>query len=458
MGISDPVFNELIKIVGKDHVTQSKEDLVCYAYDASSSTFMPEAVVFPSNAEDISKIFHLAAKTHLTIIPRGSGSGMTGGALPVNGGLVMTLSRMNTIIDIDRDNFTAVVEPGVITQDLHRAVEEKGLFYPPDPASSSFCTIGGNVAECAGGPRAVKYGVTRDYVLGLEAVLPSGKIIHTGVKTAKGVAGYDLTRLIVGSEGTLAVVTKIILKLLPLPETIKTMAVLFPSMEKAARTVSAIIQNAVVPRCIEYMDKASIQCVARDFTFPVSRDTSAILLLEVDGDSEHVEKEAKKLEAICLSNGASRVFTAENQNQANDLWKARKALSPTLFSLAPNKINEDIVVPINKIPKMIEKIQDIQKRANLLLVSFGHAGDGNIHCNIMYNKRDENQCARAEKAVARLFEETLALGGTITGEHGIGITKKKYLGLEIGETELDIMKQIKQVFDPGNILNPGKIF
>lgn len=458
MTIPDSVFKKLKEITGTKGVTKEPEELVCYSYDSSSRSYMPDAVVFPTCTEQISKILELANQESFPVIPRGSGSGMTGGVLPVNGGVVMVLNSMDRIIEIDKANFVAVVEPGVVTGDLHRAVEEKGLFYPPDPASSAFCTIGGNVGECAGGPRAVKYGVTRDYVLGLEAVLASGKIIQTGVKTAKGVAGYDLTRLIVGSEGTLAVVTKIFLKLVPLPEKIMTMAVLFNTMKKAADAVSAIINEAVVPRCIEYMDRASINCVKNDFSFLVSEDIKAILILEVDGDAGTVEKDAEKLEKFCLANGACDVIAAKTSKEAQALWKARKALSPVLFSLAPDKINEDIVVPINKIPDMVEKIQEIEKKSGLVVVSFGHAGDGNIHCNIMFDRRDRKESDRAEIAVDELFDYTLKLGGTITGEHGVGITKMKYLRQEIGETEIKIMQNIKKVFDPGNILNPGKIF
>ena len=331
-----------------------------------------------------------------------------------------------------------------------------------DPASSSFCTIGGNIGECAGGPRAIKYGVTRDYVLGLEAVLASGEIIKTGVKTAKGVAGYDLTRLIVGSEGTLAVVTKIILKLIPLPEKVKTIAVVFNSMEKAVNTILAIIHAGVAPRCIEYMDKASINCVKDDLSFirsnSIFKKIEAILIIELDGDVDLVEKNIKKLEKLCFLNSASDVIIAKNSRETQILWKGRKALSPALFKFAPNKINEDIVVPINRIPDMVEKIKEIQKKTKLVIISFGHAGDGNIHCNIMYDKRKNKEATLAKIAIDELFNYTLKLGGTITGEHGVGITKKKYLSLEIGQSEIKIMKSIKKVFDPKNILNPKKIF
>lgn len=462
MSLSPGIIKKLKKIAGKNHVTEDAEELVCYSYDATGRSYLPDAVVFPLSCHEVSEILKLAYKESFAVIPRGSGSGMTGGSLPVCGGVVMALTRMNHILEIDRENFVAVVEPGVVTGDFHRAVEKHGLFYPPDPASSSFCTIGGNIGECAGGPRAVKYGVTRDYVLGLEAVTATGDIIHTGVRTAKGVAGYDLTRLIVGSEGTLAIVTKIILKLVPLPEKIQTMAVLFDSMKKAAETVSAIIREAVVPRCIEYMDKASIKCVQDDLKSILPdaffKNIEAVLLIELDGSRKTTEEDAAKLEKLCLGNGAAHVIIAENAHQAAELWKARKSLSPALFKIAPNKINEDIVVPISRIPDMVERLERIQKQTGLAMVSFGHAGDGNIHCNIMFDKRNREESALADRAVDELFKYTLELGGTITGEHGVGITKTKYFPLETGQIEIDIMKKIKQVFDPKGNLNPGKIF
>ncbi|SLM30018.1 Glycolate oxidase subunit glcD [Desulfamplus magnetovallimortis] len=455
--IKESIYRELVSITN-GHVTREPEELCCYSYDATGRFFLPHAVVFPAVSHEVAEIVKIAAKEGIPLIPRGSGSGMTGGSLPVKGGIVIATSRMNRIIEIDDETLVARVEPGVITGNFHHAVEKKGLFYPPDPASSSFCTIGGNLGECAGGPRAVKYGVTRDYVLGLEAVLPSGNIINTGVKTAKGVAGYDLTRLIVGSEGTLAIVTQATLKLLPLPEAVKTMAALFPSIHKAASAVSSIIKDAVIPRCVEFLDRSSIACVRDRFGFHVPDDIEAILIIEVDGSCGVVEEDGKNLETFCVKKGANRVITAADKAEASTLWAARKALSSALFRMAPDKINEDIVVPINRIPEMVLRIERIQKRTGLPVVSFGHAGDGNIHCNIMYDKRYKDAQNLAESAVDELFEATLELGGTITGEHGVGITKMKYLPREIRENELKIMRGIKAVFDPGNILNPGKIF
>jgi glycolate oxidase len=459
MGMDDAVFRQLKTLVGEAHITRNPEDRVCYSYDAAPGQhFMPDAVVFPGSEAQVADIMRLAWKKRIPVIPRGSGSGMTGGAVPVKGGLVMALTRMNRILSIDADNFIATVEPGVIVADLHGAVEKQGLFYPPDPASSSVCTIGGNVGECAGGPRAVKYGVTRDYVLGLKAVMPCGDIIHTGVRTAKGVAGYDLTRLIVGSEGTLAVVTRIILKLLPRPAHVATMAVSFDDMNQAARVVSGIMRRAVIPRCVEYLDHASLELVKDQLRFDLPAQAKALLILELDGDEALVKTQTRQIQDFCSQSGALDFRMADDPVQALTLWQARKALSPVLYKIASQKLNEDIVVPISKIPDMVSRIQAIQQESGLTVVSFGHAGDGNIHCNIMYDKTDASQTKKALKAVDKLFAATLELGGTITGEHGVGLSKKAYLSWEIGETEQTIMKQIKAVFDPRQILNPGKIF
>ena len=458
MGLSGSVFRQLLKISGKQFVTKEKEERLCYSYDATGNSFLPDVIIFPGSEKEVVQILQLASKENLIVVPRGAGSGMTGGAVPIKGGLVLVTSRMNQIFDVDENNFLVKVQPGAIVSDIHKTVEEKGLFYPPDPASSSVCTIGGNIGECAGGPRAVKYGVTRDYVLGLSAVLPSGEVIQTGVSTAKGVAGYDLTRLIVGSEGTLAVVTQITLKLLPKPATIKTMAIFFDSIQKAAKTVSGIMKEAVVPRCVEYLDEACLDLIKDHLSFELPESIKAMLIIELDGDVKSVEKDAQNIKALCFSYEALDVMVAKDEIEAQKLWDARKALSPILYKIANNKINEDIVVPIDKIPDMVQVTQNIQKTSGLKVVSFGHAGDGNIHCNIMYNKADKNELKRAKKAVDELFDATLRLGGTITGEHGVGVTKIKYLVQEIGAVQIELMKGIKKVFDPQNILNPGKIF
>ncbi len=459
MALTANQLDPLEKIVGKENLSTGKEERLLYSYDATGKSYLPDAVVFPDTEAQVSQILKLATAFEFPVVPRGSGSGMTGGAVPVQGGVVIATSRLNKILEIDDRNFTAQVEPGVIVKDLQDAVEARGLFYPPDPASSAVCTMGGNVAECAGGPKAVKYGVTRDYVLGLGAVLPNGDIIKTGVITAKGVAGYDLTRLIVGSEGTLAFVTRIVVRLLPKPCAVKTMAVFFRSTEQAAQAVSDIVKQTAVPRCVEYLDNASLSLVKDRLAFQLPEHTRAMLILELDGHSNAlVNEDADVIRQFCLEHGALDVITASTDDEAKELWQARKSLSPILYKIAPNKINEDIVVPISKIARMVEAVEKIQRESGLTVVAFGHAGDGNIHCNIMYDKTDKFQTEKANMAVDKLFDATLRLGGTITGEHGVGITKMPYLTKEVSAAEMALMKGIKEVFDPKNILNPGKIF
>ena len=458
MNITPSFFRELQSITGRDHCTREKEDLACYAYDAITRGSMPDVVVFPGTTDDVVQIMKLATRHRIPVTPRGSGSGTTGGSLPVAGGIVMVMTRFTRIIDIDRDNLVARVEPGVITGDFHKEVERLGLFYPPDPSSSAFSTLGGNVAECAGGPRAVKYGVTRDYVLGLTAVLPTGSIIKTGVKTAKGVVGYDLTRLITGSEGTLAVITELTLKLIPLPQAVETVSVIFPGMDKAAETVSDIIRSGIIPRSIEYLDKAAVACALSYSKLDIPDGAEAVLILETDGRKEEAEYAIQRLMAICRDHGALEIRMARTPEERERLWAARKAVSPALYMYGPDKINEDIVVPRSRIPDMVRSIEALRKETGLTMVTFGHAGDGNIHVNIMLDKKDKQQFELAKKAVERIFDLTLALGGTLSGEHGVGITKADYIRKELGPAEIDLMKNIKSVFDPDNILNPGKIF
>lgn len=456
--LSQSLIKKLSRIVGKENIATAKEDLICYSYDATNQKFLPDAVVFPKSPAEISLILKLANQENFPVVPRGAGSGFSGGSLPVEGGVVVSLERMNKILKIDEDNLIAVVEPGVITGELQWAVEDLGLFYPPDPSSLKFCTMGGNVAECAGGPRAVKYGVTKDYVLGLEVVLPTGEIINTGVQTLKGVVGYDLTRLMVGSEGTLGIVTKIILKLLPLPEATKTMLAVFPHLEYAATTVSSIISVRIIPSALEFMDKNSISCVDDYPSMGLPADVEALLLIEVDGAKELIENQAETMKKICLDNGAREVRIAGGKREVKKLWQVRRAISPALAKLKPNKINEDIVVPRSKIPDAIIGVREIAKKYNLINANFGHAGDGNIHVNIMIDKSDKAEYEGAEKAVKEIFEIVLGLGGTISGEHGIGISKMPYIDMELSRPVIEVMKKIKQSLDPKGILNPGKIF
>ena len=457
MAFSDKTLREIEHIVGKANCLSKKEDILCYSYDTTSDVYYPDAVVFPQNSRQVSSVLKLAGHFGFSVTPRGAGSGMTGGSLPVNGGIVMAMTRFNRIVGIDRDNLIAVAEPGVVTGDFQKAVEEQGLFYPPDPSSAEFSTLGGNAAECAGGPKAVKYGVTRDYVLGLKVVLPTGEIIKTGVQTAKGVVGYDLTRLIVGSEGTLGIITELTLRLLPLPDRVETMTVVYDKMETAAETVSKIIRSGIIPRSIEYMDNASIRCAEDYMKAGLPTDAGAILIIEVDGTDNEVSRAMDRITSVCKKAGAKEIKTAENRQDADILWKARKSVSPALFKYGPDKINEDIVVPRSRIPDMVRKIKTLSRETGLTMVSFGHAGDGNIHFNIMLNKQDPDQLRKANQAVDDVFDYTLALGGTISGEHGVGITKSAYMTKEISVESVELMRRIKAAFDPAKILNPGKM-
>ena len=449
------VLKELTSIVGPANVATSPEELVVYSYDATQRESLPWAVVRPRSSQEISEILKLANRERFPVVPRGAGSGMSGGSVPVQGGVVLSLERMNHILEIDDQDFIAVVEPGVVTGDLQREVESRGLFYPPDPASNKFCTLGGNVAECAGGLRAVKYGVTKDYVLGLEVVLPTGEIITTGARTVKSVAGYDLTKLIVGSEGTLGIATRITLKLLPLPETVRTLAAFFSEVAVAAKTASAIMASGVLPRALEFVDQTALRAVEGYLKEDLSHGATAMLLVEVDGPAESTARDADRIAEILTRGGAVRVERAGSDAEREQLWKARRAISPALYTIKPKKLNEDIVVPRSRIADSLHEIAAIAERHGLLIVNFGHAGDGNIHTNILFDAAD---LPKAEIAVKEIFASTLRLGGSITGEHGIGLSKAAYLPMELGPEAIAAMKRIKQALDPNNILNPGKIF
>lgn len=451
------VIEEIIRAVGKENVLASPEERKCYSYDARTEGVIPDLVVFPSSAEDVSKMLKLANRHRFPVIPRGQGSGLTGGSIPVYGGVVLVFTRMNRILEVDTENLTVTVEPGVITFDLQQEMAKQGLFYPPDPASFKYSSIGGNVAECAGGPNSLKYGVTRDYVLGLEVVKPTGEIIKTGVKTMKGVVGYDLTRLFVGSEGTLGIVTKITMKLIPLPEAKATILALFQEVEDAASAVSAIIAAKVVPSTIEFMDKASIKCSEQASRMGLPEGIGGLLLIEVDGDRESIQPQVEKVRKIVLDKKAIRCDVTEDPQEADRLWQARRVLSQATYNLNPVKIAEDVVVPRSHIPTLIRALEEMEKKFGVPILSFGHAGDGNFHVSIMIKDTQEDR-EKAERAVEALFEETIRLGGTLSGEHGIGTSKSAYLGMELSPEVIATMKRIKELFDPNNILNPGKIF
>ncbi|AGL02105.1 FAD-binding oxidoreductase [Desulfoscipio gibsoniae] len=452
------LVTRLGRIVGEHNVFSSREERVCYAYDGTFHFHMPDVVVKPQNAEQIAQILKLANDSNTPVFPRGAGTGLSGGSLPVHGGIAMVLTGMDSILEIDAGNQVAVVEPGVVTGRLHAAVAEQELFYPPDPASLDVCTIGGNIAECAGGPRGVKYGVTRDYVLGLELVTPTGDLIKTGGKTIKNVTGYDLTRLMVGSEGTLGIVTKALLRLIPLPGTIKTVLAVFDDLLQASDAILAVFKSGVIPATMEIMDAEAIKCVVEHAGARLPRDADAVLLIEVDGCPAAVEEEVNAVAEACLQHRARSVETASTPEERNRLWQARRAVSPALVKLKPTKISEDATVPRAQVPAMIRRLQQIREKYDLNLVIFGHAGDGNLHPNIIADERDAGEMARVEQAVGEIFQAALELGGTLSGEHGIGTMKTPYMQAEFGTQGLAYMRRIKKSLDPNNILNPGKIF
>lgn len=452
------IIRRLREIVGPENLLHSPEDLQCYSYDGTTMEYMPEAVVLPGSTSEVSAVMRLAFKAALPVVPRGAGSGMTGGALPVAGGLVVGLGRMNRILNIDRDNQLAVVEPGVITGVLQAEAARLGLFYPPDPASSRFCTIGGNAAECAGGPSAVKYGVTRDYIKGLEVVLADGRIIHTGVRTDKGVVGYDLTRLFVGSEGTLGIICRLIVRLLPRPAAKTTILVELDNIQRAAALVAEILCR-FTPCTLEFMDRTAIGIVADQLPFTLSAKTRALLLLELDGQPAAVAAEGAALEDFLRrSSGVLNLRRGEGQEEVDKLWRARKGVSPAAFKLRPDKMSEDIVVPRTRIPEIVAFTETLGQELELLIFTFGHAGDGNIHVNIMLDKSRPGEEQRGHEARRRLFIRVVELGGTLSGEHGIGCRKSEFLTLEVDEATMDAMRLIKGALDPAGILNPGKIF
>jgi len=436
----------------------SREERLCYSFDATGTERLPDAVAFPETADEVRRAVLLANEYRFPVIPRGAGSGFSGGSVPVRGGLVLSLERMDRILSIDEENLLAVVEPGVVTGTLKEEAARRGLFYPPDPASFRFSTIGGNIAECAGGMCAVKYGVTRDYVLGLEAVLGTGELIRTGVATVKGVVGYDLTRMLVGSEGTLGIVTKATLRLLPLPEAVETILAFFPSNAEGSRAVAGMIGGRILPCALELMDRTAIDCVREMADLTVPDGAGCALLIEVDGPATSVEGEAERVEEVCRRFGAFGMRRASDPEGRERLWTLRRSISPALRKVNPVKINEDIVVPRSRLPDIMDFLSDLGSRKRLRIVNFGHAGDGNVHVNLMISGTDREERRRAEEAVAEIFRRTVELGGTISGEHGIGIAKAPYLEMEVGPLGISVMRRLKACFDPNGVLNPGKIF
>ncbi|NLC56381.1 MAG: FAD-binding protein [Armatimonadetes bacterium] len=456
---SDAIRRELAAIVGAEWFLDRPEDLLAYSYDATPlHQALPDGVVFPASTAEVQAILRLASRAGLKVIPRGSGTNLAAGTVPVEGGLVLVLTRMNQVLAIDEENLTATVQPGAITAPFQAQVEALGLFYPPDPGSIQVSTLGGNVAMCAGGLRGLKYGVTKDYVLGLEAVLPSGEVIRTGGKVMKDVAGYDLTKLLIGSEGTLAVITEILLKLVPKPEAKRTALALFPDLTRAARAVSGIIAARIVPATLEFLDQGTARVVEEYAHAGLPTDVAAVLLIEQDGAPDAVNRDIERIAVICQNTGASEVRVAATPEEAARLMTARRTALAALARVRPTTILEDASVPRAKLAEMVEAIGAISRKYDLQICTFGHAGDGNLHPTCLTDARDSAEIARVEEAFAEIFAVAVDLGGTITGEHGVGAAKAGYLEWRIGEHGIALMKRIKAAFDPQGILNPGKIF
>ena len=430
-----------------------------YGEDALGQGHPPDLVVLPGSTAEVAAVAALCSAHRVPLVVRGAGTGYTGGAVPTHGGVLLSMERMNRILEIDEANLLAVVEPNVITGELQRAVERVGLFYPPDPASLDRSAIGGNVAECAGGPRAFKYGTTKRYVLGLEAVLPTGDVIHTGSKAVKNVVGYDLTQLLVGSEGTLAIVTKITLRLVPKPPARATLLGLFDGIDSAVAGVGALIRRRAVPAAIELVDADSLHAVHEYLGHRiVPREAGAALIVEVDGSAPAVEDEIGRVADACVEAGAVGVVRAETDSEREQIWSLRRQLSLALKATGLLKINHDVVVPRGRVPDLFALVAALKREHRLRVACFGHAGDGNIHVNMMVAPGDEEERSRARQAERALFEGVVALEGSISGEHGIGFAKAPYLGIELSPEEIALMKRIKRAFDPNGILNPGKIF
>ncbi len=446
------------RIVGKEHLLTAREDLACYGFDATPRLGgWPDAVAIPASTEEVAQILRLANSAGFKVVPRGAGTNLSGGSVPIQGGLVLQLSRMNRILEIDTENLTALVEPGVVTSDLHNAVESIGLFYPPDPGSMTVSTLGGNVAENAGGLRGLKYGVTRDYVMGLEVVLPTGEVITTGGKTVKNVTGYDLTRLMVGSEGTLGVITKILVRLIPKPEAKKTFLVYYRDLSDAAETVSSIIAHRVIPPTLEFLDNTTIRCVEQYIHAGLPLDMEAMLLIEVDGPKSVVEEDAQKVLAVCRQHNAAEIQVSQSVEDSLRLATGRRAALPALARIKPTMVLEDATVPRSQVASMVRRVQQIAERHGLLIGTFGHAGDGNLHPTIVCDERDGDEMERVEKAVDEIFRAALELGGTLSGEHGIGLSKAPFMPMEMKDAGMKATVAIKRALDPNNVLNPGKM-
>jgi glycolate oxidase len=449
----------LQNIVGKENIYSDKAHLIAYSYDATKARFEPDAVVFPRDEDDISKILKYCNEHKIIIVPRGAGSGFTGGALPSSGGIVLAMERhMNKILEIDVKNMVTVVQPGVINKDLQKAVEEIGLFYPPDPASQEYSTLGGNVSENAGGMRAAKYGITKDYVMATRAVLPNGDIIRAGKKTIKDVAGYNISGILVASEGTLAVLSEITLRLIPKPKLTKTAMGIFESVHDAMESVYKTMASGITPVAMEFLDNLTIRAVEETFSKGLPVDAGALLVTDVDGNlEEDLNFQLAQIEKVFRQNGCKEFKIAKDEQEASDIWFARRNASPALSVYGSKKLNEDVTVPRAVLPQLLEKFYAIAKKYDVKIPCFGHTGDGNVHTNVMVDGSNEEEVKKAYKAIEEVFAATVELDGTLSGEHGIGLAKAPYMHMAFSDEEMALFKSIKMAFDPNNILNPFKM-
>ena len=453
------ILHQLQEIVDKDSVLTCQEDRTVYSYDSTSTwAHLPDAVVLPTTTEQVSRVLKLANENRIPVTPRGGGTNLSGGSVPIAGGIVLCTTRMNRILEINKTTLNATVEPGVVLQDLNLAVAREGLFYPPDPQSAQGCTIGGTVAENAGGPYCAKYGVTKQYVLGLEVVLASGYVMKIGGMVSKNRTGYELSTLFAGSEGTLGVITKINLRLLLMPPEQKSMMVIFDDMVAAGEAVSNILSSGIIPAKTEFIDNRVIRCLEKTMPMGLPVDAEALLILQSDGSAETVESEMQQIAAICRSSHAREIKLAENQAEADRLWKARSAAVAAVFSASPTVLIEDATVPRDRIAQFIHSCQEIAEKYDLTIPLVGHAADGNIHPNILTDQGNAEHFKRAKKAMDEIFAAALSLGGAISGEHGIGLEKRHFLSKAMDPMAIELMKHVKKLLDPNNILNPGKIW
>ena len=456
--LPDSFITQLKQAITADRLNLDEAERWTYGYDNSRKHTLPDAVVFPASHDEVAAIVKLCNEHLVPLVPRGRGTGTTGGAVPINGGVVMSMERMTRIIEFDPVNRLMRVEPGVTNQEVQDMAASKGFFWPPDPGSANVCSVGGNLAFNAAGPSAVKYATTRENTLGLVAVTAEGDTLRTGFNTTKGVTGYDLTRLLIGSEGTLAVITEATLKLTPLPETHRTIAASYSSIQGATEAIVEIMSQAQIPAALEFLDNNSLDLIRKQPDLNISTTAQALLLIDVDGTHDSITSSVQRISDAARNAGLTELNLSQNEQESSQLWKARKALSPALRHVAPNKLNEDVVVPVGNIPPLIAGLSQLSEQYAIPIVNFGHAGNGNIHVNLLYDTQDPQQERNARPCLREVFELVIQLGGALSGEHGIGTEKMAYVGMEIDPVTLNYMKRLKSLFDPNNILNPGKVF